>query len=555
MRFCRVHHFISTAVISITLAFILSLPSSPISATAASAVISVSGPEQPVNPGARFTVNIIVQPNNAIVGTQFNLSFNPSQVSVISVTEGNLFKQGGAHSYFSPGVIDNNAGTITGASGTITDPGQTVSASGTFAVITMTAASTSGTCPLTLSKVIAGDLNAQPLPINTVNGNISIGTNGVNQPPVLNSIGDKTVNAGSLLSIIISAADPEGDSLTYSASNLPSGANFDPLSRVFSWTPGANQIGTFSNLHFEVTDSKLSDSESITITVTSASAGGGGGGFGGGGGGGGAPAPAPTATGITNRDGLFNQTVSVKSDDGLAQIVIDQGIKVQTKDGSVVNKISIIAVESPATTQEQTIIGGTVYDLGPDGAAFDQPISLTFTYNPALLPVDTNENDLTVATWDPAAGKWINLESQVNLTNHTITASVNHFSMYTVLALKRPTVSITVDLPVQPVVVEPADATPDTSQPSSPDTNTADLNGSSAPQAVTTPTPATMAAVVPVTPADISNSAPGSPTLPAEKVFSLSLLAEIIGGAFILIAATILFIQIRRRHLLGRGQN
>ena len=75
-----------------------------------------------------------------------------------------------------------------------------------------------------------------------------------NQPPELAPIGDKTVDEGQLLSFTVSATDPEGDPLTYSASNLPSGATFDPTTGIFSWTPDYEQSGTYTNVHFEVTD-------------------------------------------------------------------------------------------------------------------------------------------------------------------------------------------------------------------------------------------------------------------------------------------------------------
>jgi hypothetical protein len=88
---------------------------------------------------------------------------------------------------------------------------------------------------------------------------------GNNQPPVLNAIGDKSVDEGELLTFTISATDPDGDSLTYSASNLPSGATFNSSTRTFSWTPDEAQ--TYPNIHFEVSDGELTDSENITITV------------------------------------------------------------------------------------------------------------------------------------------------------------------------------------------------------------------------------------------------------------------------------------------------
>jgi len=87
----------------------------------------------------------------------------------------------------------------------------------------------------------------------------------VNSAPVLDLIGDRSVNANGLLEFTISAIDPDGDSLTYSASSLPEGSSFDAETQVFSWSP--DEAGTYEDVHFEVSDGSLSDSEDITITV------------------------------------------------------------------------------------------------------------------------------------------------------------------------------------------------------------------------------------------------------------------------------------------------
>ncbi len=48
---------------------------------------------------------------------------------------------------------------------------------------------------------------------------------------------------------------------------MPSGASFDPVTRTFSWTPSYRQAGSYSSVHFTVSDSNESDTEDITITV------------------------------------------------------------------------------------------------------------------------------------------------------------------------------------------------------------------------------------------------------------------------------------------------
>lgn len=91
----------------------------------------------------------------------------------------------------------------------------------------------------------------------------------VNDPPVLAAIGNKAVDEGQLLSFVVSATDAEGNTLTYTAAPLPSGATFDAGTRTFSWTPGFTQAGNF-DVTFTVTDNgtpAASDAETVTITV------------------------------------------------------------------------------------------------------------------------------------------------------------------------------------------------------------------------------------------------------------------------------------------------
>jgi parallel beta-helix repeat protein len=88
-----------------------------------------------------------------------------------------------------------------------------------------------------------------------------------NSPPVLTSIGNKTIDEGKLLQFTTTATDPDGDTLTYLASNLSQGASFDTQTHTFTWTPTYEQAGTYPNMHFEVSDGKDIDSEDITITV------------------------------------------------------------------------------------------------------------------------------------------------------------------------------------------------------------------------------------------------------------------------------------------------
>jgi hypothetical protein len=261
MRFGHVSHFLRAVFVCLILTFALGGPSLPVSA-AATTTVSVSTPTQIVSPGSQFTIRVDIQPNSSIAGAQFCLSFNPSLVSINSVIEGNLFKQAGASTYFSPGKINNATGTLTDVAGVIITPGQTISSMGTLALITMTARSDRGTSAITLSNVVIGDTSGQSVLVRITNGEIS-----VDRTPALGSIGNKTVNINSTLSFNVSATDPDGDYLTYSAFNLPAGANFNTSTRTFSWTPSLGQGGIYNNVHFETTDGIITVYENITITV------------------------------------------------------------------------------------------------------------------------------------------------------------------------------------------------------------------------------------------------------------------------------------------------
>ncbi len=125
---------------------------------------------------------------------------------------------------------------------------------------TLTAPSTTGSYNV---RVYA----ARKSPLETDYQNITITVNNVNQPPVLSPIGNKAVNEGQLLTFTISASDPGSDTLTYSASNLPSGASFSRSTGSFSWRPSAGQYGVYPDIRFRVSDGTLTTSERITITV------------------------------------------------------------------------------------------------------------------------------------------------------------------------------------------------------------------------------------------------------------------------------------------------
>ncbi|MBU0470558.1 MAG: putative Ig domain-containing protein [Nanoarchaeota archaeon] len=87
-----------------------------------------------------------------------------------------------------------------------------------------------------------------------------------NQAPILTEIGGKKIDENSKLSFIVSAADTDGDLLTYTAESLPTGAGFNVETKTFSWKPGYGQAGIYQVV-FKVSDGFQEDSEIVTISV------------------------------------------------------------------------------------------------------------------------------------------------------------------------------------------------------------------------------------------------------------------------------------------------
>ena len=95
----------------------------------------------------------------------------------------------------------------------------------------------------------------------------TITVNNVNRPPILDHIGSQSVDEGATLTIIVTGQDPDGNSLTYSAENLPEGATF--AGQTFAWSPTSGQAGAY-DVRFKVTDNgepPESASEVVHITV------------------------------------------------------------------------------------------------------------------------------------------------------------------------------------------------------------------------------------------------------------------------------------------------
>ena len=96
-----------------------------------------------------------------------------------------------------------------------------------------------------------------------------------NGAPVLGAVGNQSVEEGQQKNVAVNATDPDNDSLTLTANNLPSFATFTDNGGgkgTLNIAPKAGDAGTYNNASIKATDGKGgTDTESFTITVSTTS--------------------------------------------------------------------------------------------------------------------------------------------------------------------------------------------------------------------------------------------------------------------------------------------
>ena len=86
-----------------------------------------------------------------------------------------------------------------------------------------------------------------------------------NRAPTISGQPSTAVVQGTAYRFQPSASDPDGDTLTFSVSNLPSWASFDTARGILSGTPGAGDVGNYGNITITVSDGQLSASLPVIV--------------------------------------------------------------------------------------------------------------------------------------------------------------------------------------------------------------------------------------------------------------------------------------------------
>jgi hypothetical protein len=121
------------------------------------------------------------------------------------------------------------------------------------------------------ATVSDGPLSATQSWIWTIDPALPPGQTPLNHPPTVTSPGDKAgVENQAITPIQVMASDPDGDTLTFSATGLPLGVSIDTGSGFITGTPTDNEKYT---VRVTVSDSELSASAYFVLNITAASVG------------------------------------------------------------------------------------------------------------------------------------------------------------------------------------------------------------------------------------------------------------------------------------------
>lgn len=125
-----------------------------------------------VLPGDIFSLDVAISDVVDLFAFQFDLGFDPTILVANSISEGPFLSTGGP-TFFIPGIIDNQAGSITFNAGTLLGPIPGVTGSGTLATVSFNALAL-GESPITLANLILLDSSLSTIPFSTEGGLVSV---------------------------------------------------------------------------------------------------------------------------------------------------------------------------------------------------------------------------------------------------------------------------------------------------------------------------------------------------------------------------------------------
>jgi alpha-tubulin suppressor-like RCC1 family protein len=130
--------------------------------------------------------------------------------------------------------------------------------------------------------------------------------------------------------------------------------------------------------------------------------------------------------------------IKFRIEEGAVFVVGSDPVTITAEDGDVVLDVPAGALSEevgitvdPVTDlsgipAEVQALQGSVYEFGPDGTTFDEPVDLTLSFDEAQIPPDADITRLAIYTEEN--GQWIELPTVIDFDANTVTAQIEGFS-------------------------------------------------------------------------------------------------------------------------------
>jgi hypothetical protein len=391
-------------------------PITPVPTIASASRVGFSPAQVLTNVGQTFSVDVVFDLDQASRDGQAAFSFNPSVIQCSSVTEGTFYKSwaqaNGASTFLYPQPqINNTSGTISligiallggasqGTGGHIGGP----SGAGSFVTLQCTGQAV-GVSSLTITQA-------------EVHNDVRVSVSGPLSPLQI------SIESGQVFVGVTPTPTPYGQSGPTPLPTLPGSSSSGTQSSQATGTAGTPGTGTPTPI-------------AGTGTAAVGSTGGG---------------SSASAAGSQPPDSLstdiFQQVLADSTDSNgiLSQDILFQevsqpwmlklGAKTQAlaSDHRPLLTLTIQAVNPAPKLGKGLVLIGSAYDLEPNGATFNPPMTFVLQYDRSKLPKGISESGLSIATFDPKTGSWVLLASQVDLKAQTVSARIAHTSIYAIL--------------------------------------------------------------------------------------------------------------------------
>ncbi len=328
----------------------------------------------------------------------------------------------------------------------------------------------------TVTVTVTDDGNGGATTPESASSSFVLRIRGSDTAPVLAPVGDQQAAEGSAYALQLSAADAEGDGISYTATGLPAGALLGLRTGLLSWTPRYGQAGSYP-VTFTASDGQLSTSETIDLVVAHVTR---------------APILTPIAP-QTGRQGVdLNLTATATDLDGdavaLSAVALPPGATFDPATGvfdwtptlrqSGLFTVTLAATNPFGQTDTQSFtIQVTPVDQPPVLAASDHDFVIgkagsfalgatspepgaVLTYSAQNLPDGVTLDPSTgIVTWTPGPGQAGTFSPTFFVTDGTLTTA-DTIDLRAYLTLPAPSVRINVTpsfagVPGQPVTVQP----------------------------------------------------------------------------------------------------